>query len=97
MSKANLGTVELLGGEMPLGCFHKAAELQLTSVMKAIMAATAQVVYGEVLWNPLTIILLWNNRAAKFFAGFLFAFATIATSKNMFFSYRRGFSLLLTH
>lgn len=46
------------------------------------MAATAQVVYGEVLWNPLTIILLWNNRAAKFFAGFLFAFATIATSQD---------------
>lgn len=45
------------------------------------MAATAQVVYGEVLWNPLTIILLWDNRAAKFFSGLLFAFATIATSE----------------
>lgn len=54
----------------------------MIELLGALMAATAQVVYGEVLWNPLTIILLWNNRAAKFFAGLLFAFATIATSKN---------------
>lgn len=46
------------------------------------MAATAQVVYGQVLWNPLTIVLLWDNRTAKFFAGLLFAFATIATSET---------------
>jgi nucleobase:cation symporter-1, NCS1 family len=46
------------------------------------MAAAAQVVYGEVLWNPLTIILLWNNRPGKFFSGLLFAFATIATSET---------------
>ncbi|KAK6376362.1 hypothetical protein LTS17_006957 [Exophiala oligosperma] len=54
--------------------------ITMIELLGAIMAATAQVVYGEVLWNPLTIILLWNNRAAKFFAGFLFAFATIATN-----------------
>jgi nucleobase:cation symporter-1, NCS1 family len=56
--------------------------ITMIELLGALMAATAQVVYGEVLWNPLTIILLWNNRAAKFFAGLLFAFATIATSKD---------------
>lgn len=46
-----------------------------------MLAASSQVVYGEVLWNPLTIVLLWDNRAAKFFAGLIFAFAMMATSK----------------
>ncbi|KIV80983.1 hypothetical protein PV11_08438 [Exophiala sideris] len=54
--------------------------ITMIELLGTLMAATAQVVYGEVLWNPLTIILLWNNRTAKFFAGFLFAFATIATN-----------------
>jgi nucleobase:cation symporter-1, NCS1 family len=44
------------------------------------MASTAQVVYGEVLWSPLSIVLLWNNRATKFFPGVLFAFAMMGTS-----------------
>ena len=44
------------------------------------MAASAQVVYGEVLWNPLTVVELFSNRPAKFFAGFLFAFANIGTN-----------------
>ncbi|KAK4948062.1 hypothetical protein LTR10_013116 [Elasticomyces elasticus] len=54
--------------------------ITMIELLGTLMAATAQVVYGEVLWNPLTIVLLWNNRTAKFFAGFLFAFATIATN-----------------
>ncbi|OAP54540.1 hypothetical protein AYL99_10988 [Fonsecaea erecta] len=54
--------------------------ITMIELLGALMAATAQVVYGQVLWNPLTIILLWNNRTAKFFAGLLFAFATIATN-----------------
>jgi NCS1 family nucleobase:cation symporter-1 len=49
-------------------------------LLGAILAATSQVVYGEVLWNPLSIILLWEDRAAKFFAGLLFAFAMIGTN-----------------
>ena len=30
--------------------------------------------------NPLEVVLLWDNRPAKFFAGLLFAFANIATN-----------------
>lgn len=30
--------------------------------------------------NPLKVVLLWDNRPAKFFAGLLFAFANIATN-----------------
>jgi NCS1 family nucleobase:cation symporter-1 len=54
--------------------------ITLIELLGAIMAATSQVVYGEVLWNPLSIILLWEDRAAKFFAGLLFAFAMIGTN-----------------
>ena len=41
------------------------------------MAASAQVVYGQVLWNPLDVVALWDNRAGKFFVGFLFALANM--------------------
>ncbi|KAK5710785.1 hypothetical protein LTR17_018701 [Elasticomyces elasticus] len=45
------------------------------------MAASSQVIYGgEVQWNPLFVILLWDNRTGKFFAGFLFCFANIMTN-----------------
>lgn len=54
--------------------------ITLTELLGTVMAATAQVVYGQVLWNPLTVILLWNNRPAKFFAGLFFAFANIGTN-----------------
>ncbi|TKA68324.1 hypothetical protein B0A55_08546 [Friedmanniomyces simplex] len=54
--------------------------ITLTEVLGTVLAASAQVVYGEVQWNPLQVVLLWDNRAAKFFAGFLFAFANIMTN-----------------
>jgi len=54
--------------------------ITLTELLGAIMAASAQVVYGEVLWNPLTVVELFSNRPAKFFAGLLFAFANIGTN-----------------
>ena len=54
--------------------------ITLTELLGAIMAASAQVVYGQVLWNPLTIVELFTNRSAKFFAGLLFAFANIGTN-----------------
>lgn len=54
--------------------------ITLTELLGAIMAATSQVLYGEVQWNPTSIILLWDNRAAKFFAGLLFAFAMLGTN-----------------
>ncbi|KAK3634341.1 hypothetical protein LTR56_015375 [Elasticomyces elasticus] len=34
----------------------------------------------ELLGNPLFVILLWDNRTGKFFAGFLFCFANIMTN-----------------
>ncbi|KAK5126858.1 hypothetical protein LTR08_004575 [Meristemomyces frigidus] len=67
---------------------HRAWQMQLllpvcitlTELLGTVMAASSQVVYGELQWNPLQVILLWNNRPAKFFAGFLFAFANIMTN-----------------
>ncbi|KAL8736709.1 MAG: hypothetical protein Q9166_000075 [cf. Caloplaca sp. 2 TL-2023] len=32
------------------------------------LAATSQVIYGQIYWNPLEMIKIWDNRAAKFFA-----------------------------
>ncbi|KAF8234316.1 NCS1 nucleoside transporter [Tricholoma matsutake] len=52
----------------------------LTQLLGTVMAASAQVIYGRVLWNPLQVVTLWDNRAAKFFAGLFFAFANIATN-----------------
>ena len=54
--------------------------ITLTELLGTVMAASAQVVYGQVLWNPLTVVLLWDNRTAKFFAGLLFGFANIGTN-----------------
>ncbi|KAK0252195.1 hypothetical protein LTR91_005500 [Friedmanniomyces endolithicus] len=54
--------------------------ITLTELLGTVLAASAQVVYGQVQWNPLQVILLWDDRAAKFFAGFLFAFANILTN-----------------
>ena len=45
-----------------------------------VIAASFQVVYGHVVWNPMEIVLLWENRPAKFFAGLIWAFATIIAS-----------------
>ena len=36
--------------------------------------------YGEILWDPLTLIDKWDNRAAAFFAAFAFCLATIGTN-----------------
>lgn len=54
--------------------------LTLTQLLGVVMAASSQVIYGQVIWNPLVVITLWNNRPAKFFAGLLFAFANIGTN-----------------
>jgi NCS1 family nucleobase:cation symporter-1 len=57
--------------------------ITMIELLGAILAASAQVIYGQVLWNPLDIVYLFENRSAKFFAGLLFAFANIGTSKCM--------------
>ena len=67
---------------------HKAWQMQfllpvmitLTELLGTVMAASAQVIYGSVEWNPLLVVLQFDNRAGKFFCGFFFAFANIATN-----------------
>lgn len=67
---------------------HRAWQMQLllpvcitlTELLGTVMAASSQVVYGQVQWNPLEVVSLWDNRAGKFFAGLLFAFANIITN-----------------
>ena len=54
--------------------------ITLTELLGTVMAASSQIIYGQVLWNPLDVITLWDNRAAKFFAGLCFAFANIGTN-----------------
>ncbi|MCJ1458232.1 hypothetical protein MMC28_008603 [Mycoblastus sanguinarius] len=54
--------------------------MTLIYFLGVVMAASSQVVYGQIQWNPLEIVLIWDNRAAKFFVGLLFAFAMIGTS-----------------
>lgn len=49
--------------------------MTLIYFLGVVLAASSQLVYGQVIWNPLQIILLWDNRAAKFFAGLLFTLA----------------------
>ncbi|EJD04733.1 cytosine-purine permease [Fomitiporia mediterranea MF3/22] len=45
----------------------------------AVTSAGASL-YGTVLWDPLTLIDKWDNRAAAFFASFAFCLATIGTN-----------------
>ena len=54
--------------------------MTLIYLLGVVMAASSQVVYGQIQWNPIMIVLSWDNRAAKFFAGLLFAFAMIGTN-----------------
>lgn len=44
------------------------------------VTSAGQSLYGEILWDPLTLIDKWDNRAATFFAAFAFCLATIGTN-----------------
>jgi nucleobase:cation symporter-1, NCS1 family len=44
------------------------------------VTSAGQVLYGKVLWDPLTLIDRWDNRAAAFFASFSFLLCTIGTN-----------------
>lgn len=44
------------------------------------MAASSQVLHGGVIWKPLDVIKIWDNRTANIFAGLLFAFANIGAN-----------------
>ncbi|KAF8758684.1 cytosine-purine permease [Rhizoctonia solani] len=48
--------------------------------MGIAVTSAGNVIYGEILWNPLTLIDHWDNRAAAFFASFVFCLATIGTN-----------------
>ena len=54
--------------------------MTLIYFLGVVMAASSQVIYGQIQWNPIMIVLSWDNRAAKFFAALLFAFAMIGTN-----------------
>lgn len=44
------------------------------------VTSAAQVVYGVSTWNPLEVAVLWNNRAAQFFAALCWMFAVMGTN-----------------
>ncbi|KJA13308.1 hypothetical protein HYPSUDRAFT_49920 [Hypholoma sublateritium FD-334 SS-4] len=44
------------------------------------VTSAGEVLYGEILWDPLRLIDKWDNRAAAFFASFSFILATIGTN-----------------
>ncbi|KAI0674670.1 NCS1 nucleoside transporter family [Trametes maxima] len=44
------------------------------------VTSAGEVLYGAVLWNPLSLIDHWDNRAATFFAAFTFAIAQLGTN-----------------
>ncbi len=52
----------------------------LTELLGCTMAVASSVVYGEVQWNPLTVINNFDNRTGKFFAGACFIFFNIMTN-----------------
>ncbi|TFK37657.1 cytosine-purine permease [Crucibulum laeve] len=44
------------------------------------VTSAGEVLYGEILWDPLHLIDRWDNRAAAFFAAFSFILATLGTN-----------------
>jgi len=44
------------------------------------VTSAGQVLYGEIIWDPLLLIDRWDNRAAAFFASFSFVLATLGTN-----------------
>ena len=44
------------------------------------VTCAAEVLYGEIIWDPLMIIDRWDNRAAAFFGAFTFMVATMGTN-----------------
>ena len=44
------------------------------------MTSAGQVLYGEIIWDPLRLIDRWDNRAAAFFASSSFFLATLGTN-----------------
>ncbi|KAF9446544.1 NCS1 nucleoside transporter family [Macrolepiota fuliginosa MF-IS2] len=52
----------------------------LAAFIGIAVTSAAEIIYGEVLWDPLRLIDKWDNRAAAFFASFSFMLATLGTN-----------------
>lgn len=52
----------------------------ICGLLGIIVTSATQVIYGVKTWNPLQVEVLWNNRAAQFFASFMWAFSTMMTN-----------------
>jgi cytosine/uracil/thiamine/allantoin permease len=44
------------------------------------VTSAGEILYGEILWDPLRLIDKWTNRAAAFFASFAFLLATLGAN-----------------
>ena len=54
--------------------------VSLCGVLGATVSSASEVIYGVQTWNPLEVAVLWNNRAAQFFAAFCWCLAAIGTN-----------------
>lgn len=55
--------------------------ITLTELLGAVLATSAEVIYGSVIWNPLLVVQSWDDaRAAKFFGGLFLAFSMVLTN-----------------
>lgn len=52
----------------------------MCGVLGATVTSATEVVYGVTTWSPLEVAVLWNNRAAQFFAALCWMFAVIGTN-----------------
>lgn len=52
----------------------------LCGLLGIIVTSATKVIYGVETWNPLQVEVLWENRAAQFFASFVWAYATMLTN-----------------
>lgn len=50
------------------------------SFIGIVVASAGQAIYGQLYWDPTSIIALWTNRAAAFFCAFAFGLATLGTN-----------------
>ncbi|KAI9371599.1 permease for cytosine/purines, uracil, thiamine, allantoin-domain-containing protein [Aspergillus egyptiacus] len=54
--------------------------VSLCGVLGATVSSATEVIYGQQTWNPLEVAVLWENRAAQFFAAACWALAAMGTN-----------------
>lgn len=54
--------------------------VSLCGVLGATVSSASEVIYGVQTWNPLEVAVLWNNRAAQFFAALCWSLAAFGTN-----------------